>query len=435
MGFVGELYPITVRNLPLDIHINTARFGASMDEALKYLDINTGIKVIETWLNRIDYQIKNGKTLDGFELAVSDNLMQLTNDNFLIRKEIFTYLITYDDTSFILSNLHWIINYWDKLHLSEQKQIINLINSKRTDERWIKAKLLNSYILPDEIVYHILGEYNLFDNETEYILSKFPEQLIHDCLNIYFGFSQPFWWLGFQYTNREFWDKIVSCILMNEKHTCFEICTHEFIHEGVNGSERFHNGDGLEIWETICNQTINKKSLTESLIYNTSICSCSIELANNLWSILIDSYSNINKENEIISLIVDNIELLQQTGRKEDLFEIFDFEFIKNKILPEITPDIILINTLEILNNNPFTVKEEKINIISKIIENTKEYTIRFFATFNYFSILDKESDIPKEIIQDLNKLPDQIDEIGKRKEEEIRKKYEYKLDNWIGVN
>lgn len=366
----GEFFPACVANVPLGVHINSARFGATMDDAIKYLEVEAGLDVLESWFERIDYQIRNDKILDEYEMAIADNLMELTATNFNVRKKLFSKLVVYNDTSFILSNLKWIIEYWSKLDSSEKNAIIYLLNSGRIDVRWIKAVLLNSYSPPKEIIYEILGDKDLFEKDTEKILEVFPDSLLRDCLNVYCGFPQPLWWLAVHHKNDKFWLKIIRYILLNESHVGFDICLEEFISDGVNGFSLFRE-DGVNFWVKICSATKNKNILTTSLINNMADCTCSIYSTKEMWSSLIKSYEDDSKIEDLINCIQENIELILYSN-KEDFIEVIDEQFLKEKIIPA----------------------------------------------------LDSMG------LTDLR-----VETVGKKRKEEVKMIFNYKLDNWIGIN
>ena len=423
----GELYPICMEAVPLGVHINSSRFGSTMDESLKYLNLEKGINVLNSWYKRIDYQIKNNKILDEFEMAIADNLMKLTKKDYKIRKDIFSKLVTYKDTSFILSNLKWIIEYWTDLHKSEKEQIIKLTNSDRIDSRWIKAVILNSYSSPPiELTQLILGINKLDTKNVNEIYMLFPKQLIKDCLNVYCGFPQPLWWLAVHHHNCEFWEKIIRVILKNENNTGFDICLQEFLGHGVNGFSIEWN-DWEEIWLDLCTNVTNKQLLTKSLLYNTANCTCNLTYANELWSILINSYSLLDRENELIEFIVQNFELFQQTGHKDDIFEIFEEKFIF-KILKKLPLDYFIFNLLD------SSIPEQEENL-EELILLSKKFNIRFFGTFNYINNSIKKDKVSEKLTDILNSLPDIIYITGKSELDNWRSIEEYKLDNWIGIN
>jgi len=363
-------------------------------------------------------------------------LMVLSRSNSEIRKDIFSYLINYNDTSFVLSNLKWSVEHWSNFNLSEKEQLINLINSNRKDIRWIKAVLLNSYSHNPEITYCIFGEKDLFEKDLEYVLSKFPEQLLLDCLNVYCGFPQSLWCLAVHHKNKEFWGQVIIYILENEYQIGFDICLQEFISWGVNGTSSFWD-EGIEQWKTICKKTSNKKTLSISLINNTANTTCNLMAANILWKTLINSYIEVNKEDEIIELVCDNIELLQQTGggSKGDLFKIFEVEFLISKIVHSLIPDSILINTLTLFETNSLFTEEDKLKMILAILENIESTPIRFFGTYNFIRSSIDKGVITKELGDKLKSLPNKIKETGENKLNEEKQIFKYKLDDWIGIN
>ncbi|NOQ27570.1 MAG: hypothetical protein GQ564_19580 [Bacteroidales bacterium] len=363
----GKLFPACVENVPLGVHINSARFGATMDDAIKYLDVETGLDVLESWFERIDYQIQNDKILDEYEMAIADNLMELTSTNFKVRKKLFSKLVNYKDTSFILSNLKWIIEYWNKLDNSEKNAIIALVNSGRLDVRWIKAVLLNSYSPPKEIINAIFGDKDLFEKDTEKILEVFPESLLRDCLNVYCGFPQPLWWLAVHHKNDKFWLKLIEHILLDENNIAFDICLEEFISDGVNSFSLFRK-NGMELWSEICSNVQNKKVLAESLINNMARCSSCIAPVSKMWSVLIKSYSNTQ---DLLLIIKDNIEMLLFCC-KDDFIRVMDYDFMKEQVIP---------------------------------------------------------------MVDSLKLLKQKVQEIGEAKKQEVEHTFQYKLDNWIGIN
>ena len=363
----GELFPACVENVPLGVHINSPRFGATMDDSIEYLDVNTGLDVLKAWYKRIDYQIKNNKILDEFEMSIAHNLMQLTLSNSDTRKELFFQLIDYDDTSFILSNLKWVIEYWSKLDSTEKSKIIEIINSERLDARWIKAVLLNSYSPPKEIINEILGENDIFEKDVEQILNVFPDNLLRDCLNVYCGFPQPLWWLAVHHKNDKFWLKLIEYILMDENNVGFDICLEEFVGDGVNSFSLFRK-NGMELWSEICSKVQNKNVLAESLISNMVRSSSCIESASKMWSILIKSYPN---PQDLLFTIKDNIEMILYSC-KDDFIRVMDSDFMENKVKPM---------------------------VVSLKLTDTR------------------------------------IQEIGKVKKQKTENSFQYKLDDWIGIN
>ncbi|WP_057937898.1 nSTAND3 domain-containing NTPase [Algoriphagus resistens] len=426
----GLIYPIMVKNLPSDgIFINTARFGATMDEAIKYLDSDKGIVVFKAWFERIHCQILNGLSPDDFEMGIMLNLMQFTGQDSELRKGLFQELINYPDTNFMLSSLKWALEYWEDLNQEERQEILELLNSSREDIRWVKAVMLTREIPPEAIVSKILGQSSVFQKEVPEILEIMPDSLVQDCLNVICGSPYSLSRIGVHASNKSLWTKVMRYILTTNYRVGFEVCLQKFLHDGVNSfSSMWENPK--ELWKLICKSANDRKVLVESLIFNIGSCSCSISSATMLWRILMHSYSVCKNENEFTKIVASRIEMLQQTGHKEDLLQIMGKEFINKKLINEIQPDFLLITILEgakkqYLNDE---VTSDILDSLSPILDKTH---IRFFLTFLYFEQFKLKKVISDKVILILNSLPNKIDDIGKYQIEEWEKKFEYSLPNW----
>lgn len=426
----GKLYPICVDSVPLDIQINSGRFSRTMDDSIKHLGLETGMIILNAWYKRIDYEIKNNKTLDEREMSIAKILMKLTTNNFEIRKELFSKLVDYNNTIFLLSNLKWLLGFGSVLHKTEKEKIINLVKSNREDLRWIKAVILNSYSsLPKELTQSILGIDKLDCLKVKDIIPLFPNQLLKDCLNVYCGFPQPLWWLAVHHQNSKFWGKVIRHIFEDENNIGFEICLQEFLSHGVNSFGR--NWKDWEIvWTKLCKTIVNKQLLVESLIYNTAISTCNLYYTNKLWSILIDSYKKIKRENKIIELVSKNIELLQK-GYKKDCLRIFPKEFL-TKVFKKLKTDYLIYESLKIVEDSP-ELKQKVINKLDNI--DFKKKNVRLFFTFDCINDFIKNDTIPEVLKIKLKSIPNLIDEIGERQLKKFKNIEEYKLENWIGIN
>ena len=112
----------------------------------------------------------------------------------------------------------------------------------------------------------------------------------------------------------------------------FEVCLQKFLHDGVNSFPPMWKNP-KELWKLICKSKIDKKELVEALIFNIGSCTCVVSSATMLWGILMHSYSDSENENEFTKIVASRIEMLQQTGHKEDLFKILGKDFINKKLI------------------------------------------------------------------------------------------------------
>jgi len=238
--------------------------------------------------------------------------------------------------------------------------------------------------------------------------------------------------LAVHHKNNDFWGKVIRYILLNYLQPYFLICLRELLSDGVNGFSPLWE-DGIEIWKQLCDKVENKKILAERLIYDTSRCTCNLDTAKELWSILITAYKKEGKFEEVIKLIAENIELIQQTGHEEDVIEIFDNKFL-NQVYKLLNPDFIIVTTLDVYVKNPELQLTENVSrVLEAIVDNTN--SIRFFFTQLLVKQKLKKLTVDNDLKIKLENLPNKIEIIGKGRMEELDLQDDYKLPNWIGIN
>jgi len=428
----AELYIESITQLPPNLFLDTVGFGETINNAFEYLDEDLGMLVLQAWYSRIDQKIQNQVVLDEYEMAISDTLIGFTKGNPMIRSDLFQKLLTYDDTSFIISSLKWSIAWWEFLTIGERGIIVNLIKSSRKDIRWVKAiALTREKNPPAEIQQTLLGVSDLFNQPPEIFIKAIDSQLLEDCLKCYFGHPQPLWWLATQYNNIDFWQKVVEHVLSNTISPFFEICLRELTSWGLNGASRQWK-NSLTIWDNICRHFANKRLLADRLLYDISRINCVLDKAKAMFNTLIDCYRIDGKEDELVNIVRDNIEMLQQTGHGyKDLLEIIEFSFL-DQVYQELLPDFKLYGDALFLKDNIPNRKKYK-KYLKEVSE--KKESFRFGASRGMIKRKLVEYSLLDLFEEDLDKIPDRIKEIGEAKKNLQHAKYEYKLPDWIGIN
>ncbi len=131
---------------------------------------------------------------------------------------------------------------------------------------------------------------------------------------------------------------MVNYILVDNIYPFFTICLRELTSKTINGGSEPWK-EGLSIWKTVCEKSTDKKVLTERLIADVSRINCAVGNTKEMFDMLIAAYKKEGKEAELIQVIVNNIEMLQQTGNgPNELFKIIDPAFF-NKVIHQLQPD------------------------------------------------------------------------------------------------
>jgi len=419
------LFKIFQKTVPPIINIHTPRFIATLQDAMNYLSSQNYIEILDCWYDSILLKMEKRGGLDGFEFSIAKHLLDSTKEDHLLRKKLFDKLISFNDTSFLLSSLRYFIADWSVLSGYEKEQVIQLLKGKREDKRWIKAVILTSYNIPAELIENILGDKEYFKGNVGDIVKNFDPQLLEDCLSVYCGHPYQLSDLSTRHENFTLWQSITNYILENNHLIGYKTCLTEFLFDGVNGFRE--PAKSLKLWQKICTNSKEKLIETEQLIYATASCCCNIDSAKELWSILIKSYKSENRKAEIINTIKKNIIILQHSER-EGIFELIDNKILF-KILNETYPDNKFIITISNLKEIP---DEADQNLLLEFIQNASSVPFKFYNTLGFAKRISEKLKISDELKEKLKSIPNSIYEMGKPIMEELNDNYNYVLKDWI---
>ncbi|SHH23163.1 hypothetical protein SAMN05444481_113132 [Flavobacterium frigidimaris] len=414
----AEIFPIFFKSLPVNIFLNDGRYYDTMRTSMKYLIFNNGIKVFETWLDRIELRIQNKIEITDYEMAISDELLEFTDNDFEIRKELFKRILSNNNSIFCLYNLKLTIKYWNKLNTNEKNIVLNLIDSNREDLRWIKATVLAQCEIPKEIEVKIVGDINLYSLKPVKVLEILPAQLINDCLKIIYSQPYELEYLRPSYLS-DFWKKMINYLLFYHVEPFFEICVKEFIRHNIFGNR----SDNFLLWQKICLNSKNLNYLTYLVIYNISRGSIYINGTKKIINGLIYTYKERDEYETFMKIIASEIETLQQTSQKPDIIKILGKELILKDLYKYLFPDYVM----------KMLIEKRQVDLLEILTEENKSF--RFFLSYIAIeNVVDENKGLKNEIKSGLLSIPNEIDHIGETKKKELKEKYftEVKIENWV---
>ena len=202
------------------------------------------------------------------------------------RKELFQKILKTKST-FILTVSIWVaVNRRNDIYDDEKNMILNLLKSDRNDVKWIKAISLNIDNIPNEIQKEVL-EIEINQNIPEIVDKLIEENILEECLNIYCGYSQPLYWMGYHHQNSELWDEVILEVLKRDQlNKSYEIALREFI-DWINKGEKENIENLLKIYsfEILNENTEKTKQVFREISYITVIKGIKIEFGNMIiWS-------------------------------------------------------------------------------------------------------------------------------------------------------
>lgn len=248
------------------------------------------------------------------------------------RKELFQKILKTKST-FILTVSIWVaVNRWNDLYDDEKNMILNLLKSDRNDVKWIKAISLNIDNIPNEIQKEVL-EIEINQNIPEIVDKLIEENILEECLNIYCGYSQPLYWMGYHHQNSELWDEVILEVLKRDQlNKSYEIALREFI-DWINEDKREDVEGLLRIYDLeIYKNTEKRRKIFEELLqlivtnkiniifFNGRIpCEIGRELWNKFFQYL--KKEVVQEYDFFIKKIAEKIEIIERNYEIEEIFE------------------------------------------------------------------------------------------------------------------
>ncbi|WP_440970905.1 hypothetical protein ACSS6N_09460 [Peribacillus frigoritolerans] len=398
-----ELFYIIFDAFPFDLNqIDEPHLVAVARESLDYIkDSNLIVQFATRWHQWL--KSLNSKSYpDDYAMSVAAYLMEGTKNDSEGRAALFEKLLRDNETSLITTHLSHFVTYWYLLNEHEKSQILSLINSSRKDNKWLKAIALTGRHIPKEIQVSLIGE-EITTKEPEYIIDKLSKiELLEPCLNVYTGFPQPLWWNGYHSKNGEFWDIIISEVLITKSIECsFRLALKEFIDELYNKTLRFEGG--MELYSNLLEDEEISKIVFEELIF---VSSTQNQSNKEMWDKFTEK-SEFIQNPFYLDLVLQNIEPLQyQQLAYNDLLAYFDSVFIQKYIIPNFKTD----ETLFILiNQYKKYINDDVQDMSDKVLG-----MIKFFLEFNppKLSLTNK---ITKYTLRELGVMDDSIEAIIER--------------------
>lgn len=281
----SDLMPIVLSSLPLNFRLNFGRLSCVMDEAIKVLDTDSILLIIDSWITLLE-EIALDKVPDDYELAVTNLLMEVSLQDTGLRINFIRRLLSLNGTGPRVRVISDLMGVWDILSKEERILIIELVNSEGEDKYWFKSAVLTAKNQPEELVKIILPHHSTGILKVNDAISIEPA-LLKPAIQMYMGEPQPLWWLATHHREKNIWPKVIELIASKPSHFLFDIafgfilnkCDCEQLIKIIrNSDEQYYsamfelmfqhkfetNGDFMpEVWEELFQLEKNKKTKSD----------------------------------------------------------------------------------------------------------------------------------------------------------------------------
>lgn len=211
--------------LPERARFVDARLYSVMKTALSNCAPAALARICYSWLEWLKREAAI-RYLDEYSLSVADILIRATRRDPDLRGHFIQDLLSLDASDILIYVLRDLLDLWKDLQEHERKLVLNLLNSGRPDEKWLRAVALTRRTVPDEIQELILGSENSLDAAPATLASDLPMPLLSAAIAVQCGKPGVFWNLA--HSSKKF-DEVVRLIEKQPSHPAFEAAFHEAV--------------------------------------------------------------------------------------------------------------------------------------------------------------------------------------------------------------
>ncbi|KMY31866.1 hypothetical protein ACZ11_06660 [Lysinibacillus xylanilyticus] len=371
----AEFFPIFLNSIPIMfLDVDQPYLFDTIIKSAKYID-NTKIKfsLAEAWFNWLErYLIKS--VPQDYGLGITEYLISQVSDP-ILRRPLGRKLLNMDDSSLVTVSLSEYIYYWDLLSDEEKNDVLELLQSKRYDSRWIRAVALTRKNIPKEILNLDSKVENISHQPIERWSDSLPTSLLSDCLAVVTGYPFILGSIGLVETDVENWRKILFQIVKNPNHSSFNIALDYIIRQVINDRLNEDEMDIIErTWTSLCNHSdlAVRNTCFQRLLEKT--VNVNGPNSKRFWTIFFEATPKEEKE-KYIQQILKYIERISQNCRQIE--EVFG-EVLGYEIFTHLLDDIVILNSIDIIKGLPI---EERMKFMEEILVQNKP---RLFQTINF---------------------------------------------------
>ncbi|GMX67458.1 hypothetical protein Elgi_67310 [Paenibacillus elgii] len=154
----GTLLPVFLEHVPDEfLEIDEAYLFESTTQAASLFTEDQVVRITEAWIGWMDRMIKHRLPND-YGMGFLDFLLDHTSESIAFREGLAVRLMYHQDSYVVSMSLAEYINYWLKLHPQERGHALAVLQSGRSDVRWLRAIALTRNEVPTEICDLLLGD-------------------------------------------------------------------------------------------------------------------------------------------------------------------------------------------------------------------------------------------------------------------------------------
>lgn len=310
-----------------------AHMSYTTEQSLQYLKNKEDIiKIGTSWLQWLKKYVECRRAND-YGMSVMEYILYGTKEMPELRTGIIKEAMNEKNSNIATSHIMHLVCGWNILTEEEKAYLCQILScSDRNDYKWLQAIALVQREVPAEIQEAICGSVFLEKKNPKNAVEVLEaHNLLEECLSMFCGFPQPFWYNGYHHRgSKELWDKIMIEVLNREQFDrCYYIALREFIDALYNKeNDRFIGGN--DVYMNLIQKPMHRKQIFERLGYTLRQNQDNKEMLDNLFE-----QSTEEEKKEFFCKLSECIELVEWVDESYGgLLAEFDFDTIKQYLLP-----------------------------------------------------------------------------------------------------
>lgn len=231
----AQLLPIALSSLPPNVKLNFGRLGCVVDEAIRILELEYIIPIIDSWVTLLE-KLAVKTVPDDHALAVTDILIKITKSNDKAREGLIKRLLYLKGTGSLVRVISDLMYDWAVLTIEEKELVIEQLCMDSEDKYWRQAAVLTSHRVPYELLKLIMPNCRCQSSDmlqAEDILDL-PPKLLSSAVQMYIGEPQPLWWIGTHHREQGVWPKVIELIAQEPSHPLFKQAFNQLLWKGAS---------------------------------------------------------------------------------------------------------------------------------------------------------------------------------------------------------
>ncbi|WP_175995723.1 hypothetical protein [Burkholderia stabilis] len=216
------LMPSVMGVLPLGAALDGPHLYNVVTEAIGKISLDSLLKIVDSWINRLQSDVAAGHTPTDFMLGVTGLLVEATTDKPDRRENRVNALLALPGTqsrTLVVANL---VEHWGRLTPDERASVLGQVIADAPDSVWLQAAALTRRAVPPEVEHALLPNGLSLKAESKQLLNEMPPDLLYATVHVATGWHPGISNIGLR-GQQEAWLRVINEIARTPRHALFDI--------------------------------------------------------------------------------------------------------------------------------------------------------------------------------------------------------------------